>query len=139
MASRKEKTAVERERPELREAARMAHTEEVADSIISDEADERGLMPNGHLFAHAEMEVGKNYWVEGPNWVSVGTIATIGRDYIALHPHCRVASDGRHSTFMSTGRGPSDELEPTPGRRIIPLDMIVSFEAWGFPIPREAV
>lgn len=77
-------------------------------------------------------------YVETHNWVYVGIVNEVGRDYFILRQVSRVISDGRHHQMMTKGTAELISIEPSGGpahQMVIPIDYLGPWCIWPFDMP----
>lgn len=135
--SKTRKSTLVRKKPEMAQLAQQAQGDIGAAGALEDAIQEVEAESFGALMIQ-DFEIGKQYWIETPIWVYIGTVIHKGMDYLLLDRPVRMHSEGRHHEMIMTGRSEGMTISITggPSRRTkLPLDWIGPSCEWPFSIP----
>jgi hypothetical protein len=142
MATKKARRALRRTQSDFTELIDAAKGDGAAADALHDKLAEEGLDTavegQSSLLMMQLFRIGLPVYIETCNWVYLGVVNMIGRDFVVLEQASRSLSDGSHPDFMSTGRSDSMELAPTGGPLqmvVIPSDWIGPWLYWPFEFP----
>ncbi len=106
------------------------------DSMTIGDAKELARMFGGGSSSHS-FRIGTAYLIRTVTHYFVGRLAAVTDTDLVLEDAAWVASTGRYSDALVTGK--LDELEPCLGRHIVARGGLIDAAEWGYSLPMDRV